>query len=260
MIVGIVGCGAIANTIVNEFISDSGIQIKYFYDTDIERAENLAQIANGVAVLRLEDMLDDVDLILESASPILESASPIALKVIALDILERGIDLMVMSVGALMDREFRNKVRKTAEEHNAKVYAPSGAIVGLDGIKAASIGKITEASLTTRKAPKSLGREVEEEEVLFEGKASEAVEKFPVNINVAASLSIACNMDIDVKIIVDPKVDRNVHEVVVKGDFGEFRTSSENYPFAANPKTSMLAAFSAIKLLKSFGECFSVGT
>ena len=89
---------------------------------------------------------------------------------------------------------------------------------------------------------------------------NEAVEKFPVNINVAASLSIACNMDIDVKIIVDPKVDRNVHEVVVKGDFGEFRTSSENYPFAANPKTSMLAAFSAIKLLKSFGECFSVGT
>ena len=167
---------------------------------------------------------------------------------------------MVMSVGALMDREFRNKVRKTAESHNAKVYAPSGAIVGLDGIKAASIGKITEASLTTRKAPKSLGREVEEEEILFEGKASEAVEKFPVNINVAASLSIACNMDIDVKIIVDPKVDRNVHEVVVKGDFGEFRTSSENVPFAANPKTSMLAAFSAIKLLKSFGECFSVGT
>ena len=167
---------------------------------------------------------------------------------------------MVMSVGALMDNEFRNKVKETAEAHNAKVYAPSGAIVGLDGIKAASIGKITEASLTTRKAPKSLGREVEEEEVLFEGKASEAVEKFPVNINVAASLSIACNMDIDVKIIVDPKVDRNVHEVVVKGDFGEFRTSSENHPFAANPKTSMLAAFSAIKLLKSFSECFSVGT
>ena len=55
MIVGIVGCGAIANTIVNECISDSGIQIKYFYDTDIERAENLAQIANGVAVLRLEE-------------------------------------------------------------------------------------------------------------------------------------------------------------------------------------------------------------
>ena len=253
MIVGIVGCGAIANTIVNEIKSESGIKIKYFYDTDIERAENLAQIAGGIAVLDLEDMLDDVDLVLESASPI-------ALKAIALGILEKGIDLMVMSVGALMDNEFRAKVHKTAHDNSAKVYAPSGAIVGLDGIKAASIGKINKASLTTRKSPKSLGREVEEEEILFEGKASEAVEKFPVNINVAASLSIACNMDIDVKIIVDPKVNRNVHEVLVQGDFGEFRTSSENVPFAANPKTSMLAAFSAIKLLKSFNECFSVGT
>jgi len=167
---------------------------------------------------------------------------------------------MVMSVGALMDKEFRDKVHAVAQDNNAKVYAPSGAIVGLDGIKAASIGNIKKASLTTRKSPKSLGREVEEEEILFEGKASEAVEKFPVNINVAASLSIACNMDIDVKIIVDPKVNRNVHEVLVQGDFGEFRTSSENVPFAANPKTSMLAAFSAIKLLKSFNECFSVGT
>ena len=198
-------------------------------------------------------MIKKVDLIVEAASPM-------ALKGIAIPVLEEGVDLMVMSVGALMDKEFRENVHKTAQEHKAKVYAPSGAIVGLDGIKAASIGKITQASLTTRKAPKSLGREVEEEEILFEGKASEAVEKFPVNINVAASLSIACNMDIDVKIIVDPKVDRNVHEVVVKGDFGEFRTSSENYPFAANPKTIMLAAFSAIKLLKSFNECFSVGT
>ena len=253
MIVGILGCGAIANTIVNEFLSYDGIDIKYFYDTDVERAENLAQIAGGIAVLRMEDMLDNVDLVLESASPI-------ALKIHALDIIEAGKDLMVMSVGALMDKEFRDKVHAVAQDNNAKVYAPSGAIVGLDGIKAASIGNIKKASLTTRKSPKSLGREVEEEEILFEGKASEAVEKFPVNINVAASLSIACNMDIDVKIIVDPKVDRNVHEVVVKGDFGEFRTSSENYPFAANPKTSMLAAFSAIKLLKSFNECFSVGT
>ena len=253
MIVGIVGCGAIANTIVNEILSEKGIEIKYFYDRDIERAENLAQIANGIAVINLEDMISKVDLVVEAASPM-------ALKTIAIDILENNVDLMVMSVGALMDNEFREKVHKVAQEHNAKVYAPSGAIVGLDGIKAASIGKITQASLTTRKAPKSLGREVEEEEVLFEGKASEAVEKFPVNINVAASSSISCNMDIDVKIIVDPKVDRNAHEDVVQGDFGEFRTSSENVEFAANPKTSMLAAFSAIKLLKSFNECFSVGT
>ena len=115
MIVGIVGCGAIANTIVNEILSEEGIEIKYFYDRDVERAENIAQIANGIAVIELEDMIDKVDLIVEAASPM-------ALKEIALPILEKGVNLMVMSVGALMDREFRTKVHKTAQEHRAKVY------------------------------------------------------------------------------------------------------------------------------------------
>ena len=70
---------------------------------------------------------------------------------------------------------------------------------------------------------------------------------------------MACNRDIDVKIIVDPKVNRNVHEITAKGDFGEFKTTTLNHPCAANPKTSMLAAISAIKLLKSFNETISVG-
>lgn len=253
MIIGIVGCGAIANIIVNNIsVEKDGIDVKYFFDKDSEKAENLAILSEGIAVLELEDMLDEVDLVLEAASPA-------ALKGFALDVLSAGKDLMVMSVGALMDVEFRESLIKCASENDAKIYAPSGAIVGLDGIKAASIGTIQKASLTTRKSPRSLGRTVEEEEILFEGKASEAVKKFPVNINVAASLSIACNMDIDVKIIVDPKVDRNVHEVEVIGAFGEFRTSSKNHPCEANPKTSMLAAFSAIKLLKSFNERFSIG-
>ena len=66
-------------------------------------------------------------------------------------------------------------------------------------------------------------------------------------------------MDINVKIIVDPNVDRNVHEITAKGDFGEFKTTTKNFPCSANPKTSMLAALSAIKLLKSFNESITVG-
>ena len=62
MIVGIVGCGAIANTIVNEIMSVKGIDIKYFYDRDVERAENLASIANGIAVIDFDKMVKEVDL------------------------------------------------------------------------------------------------------------------------------------------------------------------------------------------------------
>ena len=212
----------------------------------------LASLAGGVAVLNFDDMLDDADLILECAAPV-------SVKEYAPKVLEKGIDMIVMSIGALMDNEFYQELESLAKQHNAKIHLPSGAIVGLDGIKAVAKFGLKEVSLTTRKSPRSLGKDIGTEEVLFEGKASQAVKEFPLNINVAATISIACQRDIDVKIIVDPKVDRNVHEIVAKGDFGEFKTRTENFPCAANPKTSMLAALSAIRLLKSFNETISVG-
>ncbi|WP_296806975.1 aspartate dehydrogenase [uncultured Methanobrevibacter sp.] len=253
MKVGIIGCGAIANIIVSRIVpEDSDIEIKYFFDKDIERAENLASFAGGVAVLSLDDMLDDVDLVLECASPD-------SVKLLAPIILEKGIDMIIMSVGAFMDKGFYTKASKLAKENNAHIHLPSGAIVGLDGIKAVADFGLKEITLITRKSPKSLGKDIDAEEILFEGKASEAVKEFPLNINVAATISMACNRDIDVKIIVDPKVNRNVHEITAKGDFGEFKTTTMNHPCAVNPKTSMLAAISAIKLLKSFDETISVG-
>ena len=166
---------------------------------------------------------------------------------------------MYQNLLTLVKENKTGEIEKIAKENNAKVHLPSGAIVGLDGIKAVAKFGLKEVSLVTRKSPKSLGKEIDTEEVLFEGKASDAVKEFPLNINVAATISIACHRDIDVKIIVDPKVDRNVHEITAKGDFGEFKTITMNYPCSANPKTSMLAALSAIRLLKSFNETISVG-
>ena len=253
MKVGIIGCGAIANIITTSIVSEeSDIEIAYFFDKDIERAENIASLAGGVAVLDFEDMLKDVDLVLECASPdSVKHFAPIVLK--------KGIDMIVMSIGAFMDTDFYTEVLKIAKANGAKIHLPSGAVVGLDGIKAVAKFGLKEVSLVTRKSPKSLGKDIDTEEVLFEGKASEAVKEFPLNINVAATISMACNRDIDVKIIVDPNVDRNVHEITARGDFGEFKTITMNYPCAANPKTSMLAALSAIRLLKSFNETISVG-
>ena len=253
MKVGIIGCGAIANIITTSIVpEDNGINLAYFFDKDIERAENLASLAGGVAILNFDDMLSDADLILECAAPV-------SVKEYAPKVLEHGIDMIVMSIGALMDKKFYSELEDLAKKNNAKVHLPSGAIVGLDGIKAVSKFGLKEVTLTTRKSPKSLGKDIDTEEILFEGKASDAVKEFPLNINVAATISLACQKDIDVKIIVDPKVDRNVHEIVAKGDFGVFKTRTENLPCEANPKTSMLAALSAIRLLKSFNETICVG-
>ena len=197
MKVGIIGCGAIANIITTSIVpEDNGIEIAYFFDKDIERAENLASLAGGVASLDFDDMLDNVDLVLECASP--NSVKQFAPKV-----LKHGKDMVVMSIGAFMDKEFYDDVLKIAKQSNAKIHLPSGAVVGLDGIKAVAKFGLKEVSLVTRKSPKSLGKDMDAEEVLFEGKASEAVKEFPLNINVAATISMACNRDIDVKIIVN---------------------------------------------------------
>ena len=169
MKVGIIGCGAIANIITTSIVQEeNNIDIAYFFDKDIERAENLASLAGGVAVLDFDDMLNDVDLILECAAPV-------SVKEYAPKVLGHGIDMIVMSVGALMDFDFYHELESLAKDNDAKIHLPSGAIVGLDGIKAVAKFGLKEVSLVTRKSPKSLGKDIDAEEVLFEGKASDAV-------------------------------------------------------------------------------------
>lgn len=147
MIVGIVGCGAIANLIAG-FVRDGKVPVElgFFYDRDLERAENLASMVNGTAVLDVADMIPHVDLVVEAASPE-------AVRELVPGILEAGRDVIVMSVGALMDPELRGLLEKKASENNAEIHVPSGAIVGLDGLKAASMGSIESVKLVTRKTP-----------------------------------------------------------------------------------------------------------
>jgi aspartate dehydrogenase len=254
MKVGILGCGAIANVITDFALKGKlGVDLACFYDRDTKRAESIASKVDGTVALNLKDMLNLVDLVVEAASPqaVIETVP---------QILKNGKNVIIMSVGALLDLEFKNKLERIAIKNKSRIYTPSGAIVGLDGIKAASVGEITELNLVTRKPPKSLGISINEEMVLYEGKASDAVRKFPQNMNVAAALSIACDKEADVKIIADPSVDHNIHDVHVVGDFGEFKTTTRNMSCTTNPKTSVLAAYSAIKLLKSLNDNLKIGT
>lgn len=86
-----------------------------------------------------------------------EAASPEAVRELVPVVLEAGRDVVVMSVGALMDPELRKMLEETASRNNATIHVPSGAIVGLDGLKAASVGTIESVKLVTRKPPRSSG-------------------------------------------------------------------------------------------------------
>ena len=133
--------------------------------------------------------------------------------------------------------------------------------VEIDGILSASIDVIDEITLVTTKSPESLGKKLDKRTVVFEGNAIEAVKKFPMNINVAGSLSLA-GMGFDktkVEIVADPVVTRISHKILAHGRFGRLRAEVENMPNPNNPKSSYMASLSAIATLKKIINPIQIG-
>lgn len=97
---------------------------------------------------------------------------------------------------------------------------------------------------------------------LFIGPAREAVRHFPESVNVAATLSMA-GIGFDrtmVEIVADPRASTNTHWITVKGEFGWAQREMKNLPSPENPKTSYLAALSAIATIRSILSSIKVGT
>ncbi|RAP51441.1 MAG: aspartate dehydrogenase [Methanosphaera sp. rholeuAM270] len=256
MKIGILGCGSIANTLVKFKLEDKlNVNLACFYDLDITSAKELANKVGADTASSVEELIEKSDLILECASQAAVRGS-------IPQILDKGIDVIIMSVGALLDFDFKSKIESIAKENGATIYLPTGAITGIDTVKAAKMGKIESVSLITRKPPISLGMELDdkEEEIVFKGKASDAVKEFPKNINVSSTLSLASEIDADVTIIADSKIKNNTHEIHLKGTFGELVTITSNVSSPDNPKTSMLAAYSAASLLNKLSETIQIGS
>lgn len=269
--VGLIGCGAIGTVLARAI--DRGQAgdtcLLMVFDKNLERAKNLAQRLKSKP--RVAESFKEL-LKCEDVKLIIEAASQEAVKTYAVDVLKAKKDLMIMSVGALVDYRLLEEISRTAREGGRKVYIPSGAIAGLDGLKASAVGKIESVTLTTRKPIESLmdnpyfrektdGR-VEKPTLIYEGSAVEACKLFPANINVAATLSLAgigAEKTV-VRVVADPTISRNIHEIEVRGEFGELQVRVENVPSAENPKTSFLAALSAIATLKRLTEPFVIGT
>ncbi|MHA1333151.1 MAG: aspartate dehydrogenase [Candidatus Odinarchaeia archaeon] len=272
--IGLIGCGAIGNIMVDA-INDgklSDIKLIAVYDKSIENAQKCAAKLpeKPIIVNSLEDLISNKEIEL-----IVEAASQEAVREYGVRILESGKHLMIMSIGALVDEELRNKLEETAEKYDRKIYLPSGAIAGLDGIKAASLSNLKEVILTTRKNPQKLKNSpffeinkdikidsITEPAVIDDRPAENIIHLFPRNINVASTLSLAGigTKKTRVRIIADPTVDKNIHEIEAHGDFGSLYVKLENYTVPTNPRTSYLAALSAIRTLKRIVERIKIGT
>jgi aspartate dehydrogenase len=190
---------------------------------------------------------------------VIEAAGHDALAEHGESVLRAGKDLLVVSVGALSDDSLHGKLLAAAQAGSSRLLVASGAIGALDAISAAQVGGLDEVIHTTRKNPRMLfpadeASEVNargEERILYDGPAREGVRRFPENVNVAAAVSLA-GIGFDrtiLRVIADPGVDRNMHEVVARGYFGELRLEMRNIPSDANPKTGRIVALSIAKAL-----------
>ena len=205
---------------------------------------------------------------------VIEAASRETVKAVAEKVLTTGKHMLIMSVGALCDDELLSRLEKVARERNVKIYLPSGAICGLDGVKGASVEGIDVAQIISTKHPLGLEgapylvenhidmRNLTKPTVVFQGTARDAIGGFPKNVNVAVALSLA-GLGVDrttVKIVADPGATRTQHEIYVKGDFGELTTKVSNLVHPRNPKTSYLAALAAIRTIRKLSEPIQLGT
>jgi len=266
--IGLLGVGAIGKTIATALDEKQlDAELVALSDQDCARAKSLSsELSSHPPVVSIDDMIERCELAVEAASQA-------ALPEFVPKALACGRDMLIMSVGGLLGHEdwFRQ-----AREKGCHIYAPSGAIAGLDGIKSASIGRIESAILTSRKPVAALrgskyvvDRDLpldsyKEDTVIFEGLAEDAARAFPATSNVAASLRLAVDpaepVPVRVRVVAVPGGNENVHEIRVQGEFGRLTVKVENVPSKSNPRTSQLAAFSAIATLKNLTRSLRVGT
>lgn len=254
----VIGCGAIGTAIARAVESIPNIENVYLTDRSQECATLLQDKLTKVQYIPdIVPIIDDIRLVVEAASQ--DAARyyiPLALSA--------GVDVLLMSVGVLHDEPFRDDIYRLAKRKGGKIYIPSGAVGGIDALSAARLEDIDEVTLTTTKPPSAFGdseylrsigiipSDVRVRTQVFEGPANEAVRHFPQNINVAATIALA-GVGFDktlIRIVCDPQVKTNEHHLKARGRFGEIDVVTRNMPSPRNPKTSYLAALSAISAIE----------
>jgi aspartate dehydrogenase len=181
-------------------------------------------------------------------------------------VLRGGVDLLVVSVGALADPAVEQSLLEAATDGGGQLRVLSGAIGALDAIAAAAVGGLDRVTHTTRKPAQTLldasqAAALDRPCEIFRGTAREGALKFPESINVAAAVSLAgLGLDrTEVCVIADPNVKRNQHEVVAEGAFGRLRFEIQNVPTDENPRTGRLVAMSIVHALRARRAPLSVG-
>ncbi len=253
--IGIMGCGALGSKIALATAAMDDIASVTVYDIDPDASATI-QGTPGI------DVASDPEALLAASDLVVEAANKGVVQTTVRQALQEGKSVLILTVGALADDELKDELVALARASGAKIHVPSGAIMGLDGLRAAACADLKAVTLVTTKPLAGLDQDVDKWTLLFNGPARDAVAAFPKNVNVAASLSLA-GLGFDdtwVQVAVDPLASRNSHKVILEGDFGRARIEVENRASPDNPRSSRLAALSAIALIKRLADPLQIGS
>lgn len=266
MTVAIGGLGAIGLPLARALDAGAvdGVRLVAVAAADPARAaERVAEFQAPPGVVPL-DRLSEADIVVEAApAKVFER--------IAGPAIAAGRILVPASVGALLPR--MDMVRR-AEAAGARIVVPTGALLGLDAVRAAAEGPVESVTLETRKPPAGLAgapylrrRGIDltgltEPLRVFAGSALEAAAGFPANVNVAAALALAGIGPVRtrVEIWADPGIDRNIHTIRVEAEAARFTMRIENVPSAENPRTGRLTPLSLLACLRGLVSPLKVGS
>ena len=208
---------------------------------------------------------------LAEADIVVESAPAAVFEKIAGTAIEAGRIFVPASVGALLPRMH---LARRAQETGARIVVPTGALLGLDAVRAAAEGPVESVTIESRKPPRGLAgapylvqhgidiSSVTAPRRVFQGNAFDAAAGFPANVNVAAALALAGIGPVRtrVEIWVDPTITRNIHTIRVEADAARFTMTIENVPSVENPRTGQITALSMLACLRGLVSTLKVGT
>lgn len=259
--IGLLGCGALGRNfldLMEKKLTDS-YELQGIYDGRPESVKDYAGQHGYTLFETLEELL--------AAKPdfVVEFAGVEAVKTLGLPIVTAGISMIVASVGAFADQAFLEQMKQTAKKSGAVIYVTSGAIGGFDVMRTMALEEGARVRIVNRKAPESLagapyleGRTLsdEEETMVFQGNALEAIQAFPKNVNVAvaAATAVCGPRRAEVEVWSVPGLPSNTHAIHVENSLGWADIEIASRPDPKNPRSSVIAAWSTVALLENLAS------
>lgn len=252
MRVGVVGYGTIGQAVVDGLIAG---------DVRTARCAGYLRRRGGVDHSAGARQCSSIEQLLECSDLIVEAAGQEALRELGPAVLGAGTDLLVLSVGALIDERVLGRLQDSGA---GRLLLSTGAIGGLDVLRAATrCGGLEKVELESTKLAAALEqpwmsgellagmREASTDFEVFDGTARDAARRFPQTANVAATLALATTgLDATrVRILASPS-GGTTHVIRARGPSGSYELTINNRPSPANAKTSWLTPFAVLRALE----------